>query len=202
MKIRNKDFGITGNSVWNQPFMDHLNETFFPNIDITTLADESSIMLERYQGWIESSKLNKFRGLDAFPHRFASVGTTQTLDWWHYYCAVNNLNIRTFRGEYPYNRDALLQTNLDWHDSIDDRGLVKGDAVLVSVPFSGTGRVPEAWDELIKTCNLLNIPVLVDCAWFGTCFDIDINLNEPCIKMVAFLKSIWKLTQQYVNTME
>ena len=186
MKIRNKDFGITGNSVWNQPFMDHLNETFFPNIDITTLADESSIMLERYQGWIESSKLNKFRGLDAFPHRFASVGTTQTLDWWHYYCAVNNLNIRTFRGEYPYNRDALLQTNLDWHDSIDDRGLVKGDAVLVSVPFSGTGRVPEAWDELIKTCNLLNIPVLVDCAWFGTCFDIDINLDEPCIKMVVF----------------
>ena len=27
--------------------------------------------------------------------------------------------------------------------------------------------------------------MLVDCAWFGTCFDIDINLDEP-IQMVAF----------------
>ena len=84
--MSNPDFGKTGNSVWNQPYMDHLNETFFPNIDISTLADESNIMLDRYQGWIESSKLNNFTGLDAFPYRFASVGTTQTLDWWHYYC--------------------------------------------------------------------------------------------------------------------
>ena len=166
--MSNPDFGKTGNSVWNQPYMDHLNETFFPNIDISTLADESNIMLDRYQGWIESSKLNNFTGLDAFPYRFASVGTTQTLDWWHYYCSVNNLNLKTFRGEYPYNRDALLHTKLEWGDSIDDKGLTQGDAVLVSVPFSGTGRVPERFDDMIKICNQLNIPVLVDCAWFGT----------------------------------
>ena len=71
--MSNPDFGKTGNSVWNQPYMDHLNETFFPNIDISTLADESNIMLDRYQGWIESSKLNNFTGLDAFPYRFATL---------------------------------------------------------------------------------------------------------------------------------
>ena len=184
--MNNPDFGKTGNSVWNQPYMDHLNEVFFPNIDITTLADQSNIFLSRYQSWIESSKLNNFKGLDAFEYKYASVGTTQTLDWWHYYCSVNNLNLKMFRGEYPYNRDAYIQKKIEWAHSIDDIGLTQGDAVIVSVPFSGTGRIPERWNDMINICNQLKIPVLVDCAWFGTCFDIDINLDEPCIKMVAF----------------
>ena len=184
--MNNPDFGKTGNSVWNQPYFDHLNEVFFPNIDITTLADESNIFLEKYQSWIESSKLNSFKGLDAFEYRFASVGTTQTLDWWHYYCSVNKLNLKMFRGEYPYNRDVYMQKQIEWSHSIDDLGLTQKDAVIVSVPFSGTGRVPERWNDMIKICNQLDIPVLVDCAWFGTCFDIDINLDEPCIKMVVF----------------
>lgn len=182
----NPDFGTSGNSVWNQQYFDFLNETFFPKIDITTIADESNIMLDRYQGWIESSTLNKFKGLDAFPMRYASVGTTQGLDWWHYYCAVNNLDLKMFRGEYPYHRDAYLQTHLGWDDCIEDCGLVAGDAVVVSVPFSATGRLPVQWEDLIKTCNRLKIPVFVDCAWFGTCFGITVNLDEPCIKMVAF----------------
>ena len=143
MSNNNPDFGKSGNSVWNQPYFDHLNETFFPNIDIATLADESNIFLDKYQGWIESSKLNSFRGLDNFPMRYASVGTTQALDWWHYYCAVNNFDLKILRGEYPYHRDVYLTKQLGWDDCIEDAGLTKGDAVVVSVPFSGTGKIPE-----------------------------------------------------------
>lgn len=60
------------------------------------------------------------------------------MDWWHYWCLANGYEFRMFRGEYPYNRDAVL---VDWQDEryVDDVPLRKGDALLISLPFSGTG---------------------------------------------------------------
>lgn len=185
MNPNNKDFGTTGNSVWNQPFIDHLKAYFFNSIDETTIDKQAETFLELYPEWIASSKLNKFRGLDSFSKRYVSLGTTQALDWWHYYCMANGYRLRMFRGEYPYNRDVMLE---DWMQEryIDDAPITKGDAVVISVPFSGSGRKHDRWDELINTCNEWDIPVFVDCAWFGTCFGIEVDLSHPCIKMVAF----------------
>lgn len=182
---KNKDFGNTGNSVWNQPFIDHLKENYFNNVSESTIHLEPDTFLDQYPKWIASSKLNKFTGLDSFPHKFVSLGVTQTLDWWQYYCSANQLRLRMLRGEYPYNRDTLLE---DWMQEryIDDSPLMPGDAVVISVPFSGNGKKHERWDDIIQTCNELDIPVLVDCAWFGTCFDIEVDLDQPCIKMVGF----------------
>lgn len=184
--MSNPDFGKTGNSVWNQPFIDYLNEEFFPNIDFGTLQESADEFLELYPKWIQSSKLNKFEGLDAFPDKYVSLGTTQALDWWQYWCLANGYELTMFRGEYPYNRDVWLQNEINWCDSIDDIGVRPGQAVVISVPFSGNGRKHEQWDWLMEECNTKNIPVFVDCAWFGTCFDVQVNLDEPCIKMVAF----------------
>lgn len=184
--MSNPDFSTTGNSVWNQPYFEYLQEHFFPNVDPSTLPQEADKFLANYQGWIESSKLNKFTGLGAFPYRFVSLGATQTLDWWHYYTMSEGRTLRMFRGEYPYNRDVLLEGDWMQNRYIDDAPLTSGDSVIISVPFSGSGRKPERWDWLMQQCNELNIPVLVDCAWFGTCFDIDVNLDEPCIKVVTF----------------
>lgn len=182
---KNKDFSTTGNSVWNQPFIDHLKENFFNNIDESTIHLEQDTFLDLYPEWIASSKLNKFTGLDAFPYRYVSLGVTQALDWWHYYCMSEGRTLRMFRGEYPYNRDVLLEDWM-WSRYIDDEPLKKGDAVIVSVPFSGNGSKHDRWDELMMTCNDLDIPVFVDCAWFGTCFDLQVDLDEPCVKMVGF----------------
>jgi len=182
----NEDFSKTGNSVWNQPFMEYLEKEYFPYVDPSTLPGEAEYYLNYYPKWIKKSFLNNFDGLDAFPYRFISLGVTQTLDWWHYYCMANGYRLRMFRGEYPYNRDVLLEGDWTQDRYIDDTELKTGDAVVVSVPFSGSGRKPERWQWLIDECNKKNIPILVDCAWFGTCFDIDVNLDEPCIKMVAF----------------
>lgn len=185
--MSNPDFGKTGNSVWNQPFIDYLHENFFTNEEEIANVDKAPAkFLEQYPEWIKSSRLNKFEGLDAFPDRFVSLGTTQALDWWQYWCLANGRNLTMFRGEYPYNRDVWLEYDINWSDSIDDRGLQDRDAVVVSVPFSGNGRKHEKWDWLMEECNKKDIPVFVDCAWFGTCFGVEVNLDEPCIKMVAF----------------
>jgi len=183
---KNPDLGKTGNSVWNQPFIDELFENFFPNMDVNTMQNEQDRFLEFYPEWIASSKLNQFRGLEDFPKRYVSLGVTQALDWWHNWCLSQGLRLKMFRGEYPYNRDVWLGEHMGWDKSIDDIGLDRGDAVIISVPFSGSGRKHERWKWLIEECNAKDIPVFVDCAWFGTCFDIEVKLNHPCIKMVAF----------------
>jgi hypothetical protein len=183
---KNPDLGKTGNSVWNQPFIDELNANFFPNMDVNTMQNEQDRFLEFYPEWIASSKLNQFRGLEDFPKRYVSLGVTQALDWWHNWCLSQGLRLKMFRGEYPYNRDVWLGEYMGWDKSIDDIGLDRGDAVIISVPFSGSGRKHERWKWLIEECNTKDIPVFVDCAWFGTCFDVEVKLNHPCIKMVAF----------------
>ena len=182
----NPDFHNHGNSIWNQPFIDHLNENFWPNIDPGHLPEQADKFLELYPDWIASSKLNQFRGLEGFEHKFVSLGATQGLDWWHYWCMANGYRLRMYRGEYPYNRDVLLEGQWTHDRFIGDRPLAKGDAVIISLPFSGSGRKPDKWKQLMHTCNENNIPVFVDCAWFGTCTDIEVKLNQDCIKMVAF----------------
>lgn len=183
--MNRKLLSTTGNSVWNQAYMDSLETYFFNSIDVSTIHLEQDTFLEKYPEWIASSKLNKFTGLDAFPYKFVSLGVTQGLEWWQYYCLANQYRLRTLKGEYPYTRDTLLT---EWTDSnyIDCEELLPGDAVLISVPFSGNGKKHDRWDEIMMVCNDYDIPVFVDCAWFGTCYDIEVNLNEPCIKMVAF----------------
>jgi len=182
----NPDFGTTGNSVWNQPFIDHLTENFFPNMDAGHLPDSVPEFLELYPQWIASSKFNNFTGLESFPYRHVSLGTTQALDWWHYWSMANGYRLRMYRGEYPYNRDVLLEGQWTHDRYIGDRPLMKGDSVIISVPFSGSGRKPEHWDRLMRECNEKDIPVLVDCAWFGTCWDLNVNLEEHCIKLAVF----------------
>lgn len=150
----------------------------YSNLDCT---DE---YLDFFPKWIESSKNNKIMGLEAFPYRMISLGCTQGLDEFHYWCQLNNKKIRMFRGEYPYNRDCI---NFDWdNDFIDDHPLKFGDAVIISLPFSGSGNIHSRWSELVTSCNELEIPIFVDAAFFGTCANVELNFDEPCIQFVAF----------------
>lgn len=185
--IKNEDFANHGNSIWNQPFYDKLESEFFgPEMSIEGISDAATKFLDVYPKWITSSKMNSITGLESFPHKFVSLGTTQGLDWWHYYCMANGYNLRMYRGEYPYNRDVLLEG--EWHHKryVEETPLAKGDALIISLPFSGTGRKHDEWDRIIGKCNELEIPVFVDLAWFGTCHGIEVDLDQPCITMAAF----------------
>lgn len=180
-------FETSGNSIWNNPFYEHLIENYFSKIQVDTgFQVEVDEYLEAYPKYIASSKMNSFTGLENFPYRFVSLGTTQGLDWWHYYCMANGYRMRMFKGEYPYNRDVLLEE--EWRNKrfIEETPLQKGDALLISLPFSGSGGKHPQWDETMKQCYKLDIPVFVDCAWFGTCYDLEVHLDLECIKMVAF----------------
>ena len=184
--MSNPDLGTGGNSVWHDPYIQHLKENFFPDMNAGHLPDDVSEYLDYWSTWIESSELNQFRNLDSFNKRYVSLGTTQALDWWHYWCMANGYNLRMYRGEYPYNRDVLLEGQWMQDRYIDGKKLKRGDAIVISVPFSGSGMKPEHWKTLMINCTAMDIPVFVDCAWFGTCHGIEVKLNHECIKMVAF----------------
>jgi len=145
--------------------------------------DSQDAFLSYYPQWIASSKLNRFIGLEKFPHRYISCGVTQSIDDWHLWCKRNSLSCKMFLGEYPYSHDVISANYRNWLE-IDE--LSHGDAVLVSCPFSATGDIHPLWGELMDVCDHLNIPVFVDCAFFGACYDITVNLNRPCINTVSF----------------
>ena len=62
----------------------------------------------------------------------------------------------------------------------------ENDWVIISYPFCGNGDIPPHFDQLQDDCLKKNVPLLLDCAWFGTCRDINIDVNHPAITEVCF----------------
>lgn len=145
----------------------------------TSIIDE---FLHAYFEWINSSNNNTFIGIDQFRFKCFSNGTTESFDKFY----IKNLNrrFRCFKGEYMYHRLAW-RSSYDWK-YLEDDTLKETDAVVISLPFADTGDIHNKYHELMRDCSKLNIPVLVDCAYFGICRDIDFNLAYNCITDVTF----------------
>jgi hypothetical protein len=139
--------------------------------------------LDTYRTWIQSTKNNTVKGLDEFPHACFTNGTTEAFD--KFYAKHSTRRFRFFKGEFVYHRLSCRNNGYDWA-YIEDSKLDKNDVVIISLPFSDTGNAHEQLDYILHNCNALDIPVLLDCAYYGVCSDIDIDLTHPCIKEVTF----------------
>ena len=131
------------------------------------------------ENWIVNTKNNNLKGLEKFTRKDVILGTTQSFD--EAYFRYSNRRLRIFRREYAYHKRNLK--NLVF---IEDEPLKENDWIIISYPFSGIGDVAENIDEIFKESENLNIPILVDCAWFGTCHNIDFNFCSPAISSVSF----------------
>jgi hypothetical protein len=136
-----------------------------------------------YRNWILSTTLNNVQGLDNFTHSMYSNGTTQTFEL--FYIKNKNKRFRCFKGEYVYHQIAWRNNWKDWA-YIEDCPLESNDAVIISLPFSDTGNKHVDMDKVISECNKLNIPVLIDCAYFAICKNIDFNFSHNCITDIVF----------------
>jgi hypothetical protein len=151
--------------------------------------------IERFIDWMYSSKRNKLTDgckfhSTRYSRRDIIIGTTQSFDEAYFRYAGRRL--RLFRGEYAYHRRVYKNhawldehigknSNGDWADTVEP-----GDWVVLSHPFCGTGSEHPKMKELLDTCHALDVPVVLDCAWFGTCFDLEFDLNHPAITEVSF----------------
>ncbi len=139
--------------------------------------------LEQYVSWITSTENNVFVGLEGFSHKCFTNGTTEAFD--KFYINNSTRRFRCFKGEYLYHRLAWRNSNLRWA-YIEDHPLDTNDAVIISYPFADTGGKHHSLDEILHRCEQLNIPVLLDCAYFGLCGGLKFDLTSPCIREVTF----------------
>lgn len=157
------------------------------NLDAVTnsVFDDSVVekFLSQYRKWLNSTEANTFIGLDGFTHQCFSNGTTEAFD--KFYINNSTRRFRCFKGEYLYHRLAWRNSNLRWA-YIEDQPLDTNDAVIISFPFADTGGKHYQLNEVIARCEQLNIPVLIDCAYFGLCGGLEIDLTSPCIREVTF----------------
>lgn len=135
--------------------------------------------LDFYKSWIHSSKLNTISGLERFSRHDLINGTTQTFD--EAYFKYAHRRLRVFRGEYRYH----MRTVSSWA-FIDDEPLESGDYVIVSAPFCSLGDTHPEFYNILDTCWALQIPVIVDMAYFGTCEGFTLDVSHPAIESVSF----------------
>lgn len=145
--------------------------------------DIPSEFTNNYFNWINSSKLNNLKGLELFTNRKLVAGSAQAFD--HWYWRHKNRTFRFFRGEFMYHSAVLKHGGL-WA-YIDEVKLQPNHAVIISVPFSDYGSQHQELKNILVNCNALNIPVLLDFAYYPCTKNIDLDLSlYPCVETVTF----------------
>lgn len=143
-------------------------------------TDISAEYVECYRHWIICNQANTILGLEDFPDAVFSAGTTESFD--KFYVRHRNKRLRIFRGEYSYH-NYMTDTIC-----LDDVGLTRDSCVIISIPFADSG-TEYNYHALMQECTRKNIPVLVDCCWFGTCGEMTFDFTYPCIEDVVFSMS-------------
>jgi hypothetical protein len=135
--------------------------------------------LDAIPRWIASSELNTVHGLARFPIKRLTSGNTQAFD--DFYIRHHDRKFKFLRGEYPY----LSKYVRAW-DFVEDADLTRKDALVMSAPFSATGNMHPRFYETLERAQNLDIPVLIDCAFFGITRNLELDLNYRCIQSVCF----------------
>ena len=150
------------------------NNFLFNALENLELKD---IFLNEYFNWVQSSKLNNLNGLKKFKNLAYVHGTSQTFD--AFYAENRNHRFRCFKGDFFYH--SISWRNNYTYSYIEEEKLQPNDAVVISIPFSDNGHMHPDTENVIETCNKLEIPVLIDLAYYNFVRGIDFNLDEPCI---------------------
>ena len=154
--------------------------------DMRVLERIKSEFAAVYREWL-------FRGFDfagtaLYQHACVTQGTTESFA--QFYIRYRDCGrLRLARAEYFYHqmmRGLWYQDRFAWLDEDEIRA---GDVVLISVPFSDTGDVPQGLDSLLDDCDRLGVPVMLDMAYLNMTtpesFTYHIDLGRPCIEYVV-----------------
>ena len=159
----------------------HEWETFFEADGVT---EHSNLFIAEFNRWIRSSKLNNIQGLDAFPHVTQTNGTSEAFSM--FMQRHRDRRFKFYKGDFMMHKVASNNMKAKWQWIHSQEEVTVGDAVIVSCPFSDTGSKLKDLDMLLDACSKLRVPVLIDMAYFGMCYNIDINLDMPCVEEVTF----------------
>lgn len=155
------------------------------DVDLTHLTDINANrnFCSTYLNWIKSHTGHTILGLEDYKFAVYSHGTSEAFD--KFYLKNLNRRFRIFKSEYLYHQLAWRNSKLLW-DYIENDVLKSTDAVIISLPFADTGNKHIAMDDVLNECNRLNIPVLIDCAYFTISTGLTFDFTHPCITDITF----------------
>jgi hypothetical protein len=155
--------------------------------DHYTLHQYKKPSLEKYastwKSWLVNSDEKSLAGLDDFSNIDYTQGTSQTFDQFVIRYAKQK-EIAAFVGDFQYHACITKNLNFKWIKSVDE--LATGHALIISMPFSDLGTAHPDFDNILKKCNSLNIPVCLDLAYWGIAKNIFLDLKlYPCVTEVT-----------------
>ena len=138
---------------------------------------------KKYRNWISSTQNNTIIGLDNFIAHAFSNGTTEAFD--KFYLRHSKKRLRYFKGEYMYHL-AMGKNYFSEVEIIENDVIRPNDVVVFSLPFADTGNEHSLMKEVLDSCQTLNVPVLIDCCYFGVCGDVVFDFSYSCIEEIVF----------------
>jgi len=165
---------------------------------------DSKNYFNSFRNWITSSSKNTVYGFDDFQHNAYCAGTYDGIQSF-IHRHVTTRRIRFSRAEFVGSKIISNNAQAKWC-YLEDDALDKNDALVLSLPFSGNGNCYSGHDSILKECSNLNIPVLIDLAYFGISSGLNIDLSHKCISdvvcslskpMIAQFRLGLRLTRDY-----
>ena len=161
-------------------------QTYLNQLSLETVSLANWQMQEyltEFTNWLLSNPLHTVKGLEAFPWCAYTAGSGAGIASFIYrHCRKRR--IRFSRAEFILNKIVCNNINADWL-YLEDGELEANDAVVISLPFAGNGSQYPGYEKLIQDCNRLEIPVLLDIAYFGISYGVEFDLTQPCITDVV-----------------
>jgi hypothetical protein len=151
--------------------------------DIELESWDTKIYLDRFEHWINSSTHNKVIGLENFSHKAYCAGVNEAIAVFVSRHAAKK-RIRFGRAEFVGAKINSNAMQANWCLLEDDEIRVN-DAVILSWPYAGNGHEIPEQDLLLKQCQHLDVPVMIDLAYFGISHGMTFDVSHHCITDVA-----------------
>lgn len=139
---------------------------------------------DTYLDWMPST--HNLVGIEKYTECCYTNGTSESfINFYLRYKGIKRL--RLAKGDYFYHKmtQRLYFQEPDNFAWLHEEDLSKGDMLVISCPFSDSGDLYSDLENILITCDNLNIPVLLDLAYINIAKNLSINLNHKCIEYVV-----------------
>lgn len=140
--------------------------------------------IETVVSWMQEHPSNTISGWNDLPHRAYSVGSVDAINSFIYRHGATK-RLRFSRAEFVAAKISSQSANFKWA-FLEDGPVKLNDALLISVPFSGSGNLYEKFDTLLDQCEEMDVPVFLDLSYWPISRELELNIGRHCIKEVTF----------------
>ena len=157
------------------------SNTLFKNLKLEDLDAVTNVEHDKvWRSWLTASSFNTVVGLEQLEHSAFIPGTTDAFG--EFIARYPDRRVRASRSDFILTK-ILSKSWTRQFLALEEAPLDENDAVIISMPFSGNGGVyPE---NLLAQAEKLDIPVMIDAAYFGNSQGVVYDLRYTCIKDFA-----------------